>query len=82
MDTQWNKGHNWKRRELKRLLEAVENAYGDYDDMCEVMALMWPINATLPENDGARVYVEKGVKLCQRQEHQDMLDDMYWEIYG
>ena len=82
MDTQWNKGHNWKRRELKRLLAAVGAAYGDYDDMVEIMGAMWPIDATLPVNDGAHVYVEKGVKLCQRQEWRDYLDDMYWEKYG
>ena len=81
MATQWNKGHNWKRRELKHLLEAVENA-SDYDDMCEIMGQMWPIDATLPKDDGAHVYVKKGVKLCQQQEWRDYLDDMYWEKYG
>jgi len=82
MATQWHKGHNWKRRALKRLINAVEDAQGDYDEMCEIMGQIWSIDATLPLNDGAHVYVAKGVKLCQNQEWRDYLDDMYWEKYG
>jgi hypothetical protein len=81
MMAQWNKGHNWKRRELKKMLAAVESA-DEYDEMAEVTGQMWPITATLPENDGARIYYDQAVELCEEQKWSDMRDDALWEVYG
>jgi hypothetical protein len=86
MDTQWNKGHNWKRRELKRLLAEVtrlyEWEYDPYEDMCEVMEKMWDITATLPLNDGSRIYARQGLELLREEDYNQQRKDALWEVYG
>ena len=70
----WNKGYNAVRRQLKRdaeLLIVMRENLADYDDFMVVCERVYKISASLPKDDGAKVYLDSI--------HKTMMEmDWYW----